>query len=205
MNLKHVETVMQGDEVIVAWRKKNPNMQIDLTGADLTGADLTGADLTGADLSGADLSGANLRWTDLTGADLPGADLSGADLSGANLRWTDLTGANLRWTDLTGADLTGADLTGADLTTAICILLLPIVDPRGYQPVAQIWKGKLVITAGCRRFTIHEAHEHWGSPDYPNRELGDIYLAGLDWLETDEGAQIWVASERSTEKETDNV
>jgi len=127
-NAKHVEVVCRGAAAIGEWRRANPGVRLDLSGADMSGAnlreaklglaDLTDADLSGADLSGADLSGADLNWAILVGANLAGADLGGADLIGAALSRAALSRAALSSADLSGADLSGANLSGADLSGA---------------------------------------------------------------------------------------
>src|SRR5215469_2106373 len=48
------------------WRKENPDICPDLSGADLRRAHLYGANLSGADLSGADLSEAGLSGAGLS-------------------------------------------------------------------------------------------------------------------------------------------
>ena len=88
-----------------AWRKENPRVKPNLSGAHLNGVKLGWANLGRADLSGAHLNGVNLGWANLSEADLSGADLSKADLSGAILG-----GAILRRADLSGAILNGANL-----------------------------------------------------------------------------------------------
>jgi uncharacterized protein YjbI with pentapeptide repeats len=55
----------QGPEAWNAWRREQPDAQVNLReaylgGANLRGANLIGADLTGADLIAVDLRGANL-------------------------------------------------------------------------------------------------------------------------------------------------
>jgi uncharacterized protein YjbI with pentapeptide repeats len=105
------------------WKKKNSEIQIDLSGADLSEANLFNADLTEADLCNAYLTRANLFNADLIGADLIGANLSEANLCKAflfeaDLSLADLTRADLSLADLTRADLSGADLSGADLSEA---------------------------------------------------------------------------------------
>ncbi len=142
-NPEHVEIVMQGADVIEAFRKKSEGIRFDLANADLSGANLIKANLSGADLSRADLSGADLIKASLTNTDLFGANLTGADLFGANLFGTkffnvkfsdadlshadlsnvklsgaDLSGVKFPCTDLSNADLSGADLSGADLSGA---------------------------------------------------------------------------------------
>ena len=124
---------------------------------------------------GADLHGANLRE-----ADLIRADLSGADLSGANLSYADLHGADLNYADLRGADLRGADLHGVR-----GLILLPVADPRGYQPAyAVLVDGVVRVHAGCRDYTVPEARAHWGSEYAGERWIGDQYLRAIEWMET---------------------
>ena len=126
-NQEQLERLLQSVEVWNQWRKrkKNPEIQVNLSRANLSGvnlrkADLSGVNLTGVNLTGADLTGADLREANLTGADLRKADLSfanlrKADLSGVNLSFANLTGANLSFANLSFANLSGANLFGADL------------------------------------------------------------------------------------------
>jgi hypothetical protein len=119
-NAKHVELVRKGAQAIGEWRRANPGVRLDLSGADMSGANLSEAklglaDLTDADLSGADLSAAKLSDADLWQANLSGANLSRAYLRRAALRWADLSGANLDWANLNWADLLSAKLDGAVL------------------------------------------------------------------------------------------
>jgi uncharacterized protein YjbI with pentapeptide repeats len=106
---EHLKLLKQGVEVWNQWRRENPDIRPNLSGADLEGADLSGVDLNWANLERADLVG-----THLEGAHLSEAHLSGADLSGARLRGADLSGAHL-----SGATLFIADLSGANLSEAI--------------------------------------------------------------------------------------
>jgi hypothetical protein len=115
-----VARLKKGTETWNAWRKKNPEVMIDLSGADLTGATLSEANLSGADLSRVNLTRTNLfRATlsrvDLTGVHLPRAFLAGADLTEANLTRTNLIGANLSGVNLSRACLFEADLAGTNL------------------------------------------------------------------------------------------
>lgn len=126
---EHLAIMRQGLEAWDVWRKENPRVRPNLTGADLSGADLSGfiliyADLSGADLTNADLSETYLANINLSGADLTAADLSKADLSGANLAdaylvRADLSGANLTHADFVGAILAKADLSGAHLFATV--------------------------------------------------------------------------------------
>ena len=134
---EHLAKIEVGVPLWNGWRKQNPEVKPNLSGADLHEANLSGAllneadlfaaNLSEVDLHGADLSEAHLRAhlfrADLSGADLSRADLSGADLSGvglsrANLYEANLSEAHLFGADLSGAYLSGADLSGADLTGA---------------------------------------------------------------------------------------
>jgi hypothetical protein len=127
-NDDHIALLKKGVAAWNAWRGKNPQVRVDLSGVNLRKANLSNANLTGADLSGADLSGANLRKANLTGANLNpsnrsvallgGADLTCANLSGARLNTANLSQANLLFANLSGADLSEAYLGGADLTNA---------------------------------------------------------------------------------------
>ncbi len=83
----------QGVQEWNAWRSRQPELEVNLSGGALRGLDLTGARLSRADL---------------IGADLRGTVLSGADLAGARLR-----DANLFKAVMDGADVDGADLRGA--------------------------------------------------------------------------------------------
>jgi len=102
-NEEHLAIIKQGVETWNQWRKENPDIRPDLSGANLSQLDLGFANLSEAALWGADLSEADLR----------GADLSEAGLWEANLR-----GANLSKAALLGADLSEADLWEADLENA---------------------------------------------------------------------------------------
>lgn len=144
-NKTHLEIRQNGVQAWNKWRKQNPGVVPDLTGADLWGAELRDANLQNADFSeanlsqaelgGAHLRGAKLIHTNLEGADLTSADLVNANLNRANLRAAvlidaDLGGAILREADLTWADLIEAqlvqtDLTGADLTK--CSMSLTVI------------------------------------------------------------------------------
>ena len=74
-NAEHLKILNQGVEGWNQWRKENPDVTPDLTGATLTGATLAGATLAGADLADANLAGAYLRGADVVGAEAAGADL----------------------------------------------------------------------------------------------------------------------------------
>ena len=118
-NQEHVAILKQGVETWNGWRKANPGVSLDLSGADPPGRNLSGADLHRANLGGTidvfsvvDLS--NRQVLNVGGADLNAADLSCANLSEANLTGADLSAANL-----TGATLHGANLGGAALSETV--------------------------------------------------------------------------------------
>jgi hypothetical protein len=108
-NEEHLEILKQGVETWNRWRKENPEVRPDLSGADLSGAKLMEADFSGARLWKADLSRTNL-WK---------ANLSYAILSETNLRWAYLVEADFRRAILENSDLSWADVTGGDFTEAM--------------------------------------------------------------------------------------
>jgi uncharacterized protein YjbI with pentapeptide repeats len=119
MNQEHVEIVKSGK--LNQWRKDNPEVILDFSGADfidsiLSGENLSGANCFGVDFSRANLSGADLTRTNLIRANLSWVDLSGAKLIKANLSWVDLFEANLTEANLSGATLNESRLSGANLT-----------------------------------------------------------------------------------------
>ena len=112
-----------------------------------------------------------------------GASLTGANLTMANLDGANLTGANLTRANLDGASLTGANLTRANLTGLTTAVRLPHGDPRGFDCLALWVDGQWLICSGCHKFTVAQARAHWGGDGYHTREIGDLYLWGLDWFE----------------------
>jgi hypothetical protein len=145
--------------------------------AKFTHALLYHADFTGSRLSEANFTGSLLSNANFKGAVLAHADFTGSRLSNANFK-----GAVLAHADFTGSRLSNANFKGAVLTGAIGLICLPVGDPRGYRPVAVRHGDGWMIAAGCRWFTVAQALEHWGSPDYPDRALGDQYVAAVKGL-----------------------
>ncbi len=137
-NQEQIEKLKAGVKDWNKWKKDNPDVEIDLSGADLSGADFSIANFSGADLTKTDLRETDFTEADLSRADLSGVDLSqvrfwGANLSGAKLKATNLSGndlvsvnisnanlsrVNLTETDLREANLSGANLSRADLSRA---------------------------------------------------------------------------------------
>ena len=122
-NEEHLQLIEQGVDAWNTWRRQNPNVEPDLSGADLSGVDLSRTNLSDADLSNADLSDANLSGANLDGvrlreADLCRANLAAADVRVSDLRNADFSSANLRRADLHAAKLDNANLSDADLSEA---------------------------------------------------------------------------------------
>lgn len=122
-NRQQLSMLKQGVSAWNEWRKKNQDVQPDLSGADLSRTNLSGVDLSAANLSGAEFTTANLQAANLSGAtlleaNLREAELHRADLSFADLTFADLSGATLINARLWKADLTAAKLAAADLCDA---------------------------------------------------------------------------------------
>ncbi|MBK6948374.1 MAG: pentapeptide repeat-containing protein [Haliscomenobacter sp.] len=83
-NEEHLAILKQGVEEWNRWRKENPKIEPDLSGADLERVGLEGADLERVDLSDANLCRAYLIGANLFGAILERADLRGASLMSLN-------------------------------------------------------------------------------------------------------------------------
>jgi uncharacterized protein YjbI with pentapeptide repeats len=120
-NPEHLAKLKEGVELWNQWRKVNPDVRIDLSGANFTGAILVEANLQSAELSGvtfeeADLSGANLILADLRFSGFQKARLHGTYLRAANLTAADFSGADLNGADLSGACLIMARMNQANLT-----------------------------------------------------------------------------------------
>ena len=118
-NPEHVEILGQGLDAWNDWRKKNPEIAVDLSGVILFKLDLfprrkAPANLSNVNLSNALLMQANLHQANLTGANLTQANLGEANLSSALLNQAVLTEAYL-----VGANFTNAELRGAELSMVL--------------------------------------------------------------------------------------
>lgn len=144
-NSEHLEILLSGVAAWNEWRRTNPGVIPDLSGAYLQGGDFTGANLARANLTKARLcglrtvgkkqipislrtpvviEGMEISWTYLRGAnlskaDLTDADLSGAGLDGANFSEATINNANLTWASLIETNLTDAKLSKADFSGAV--------------------------------------------------------------------------------------
>jgi len=122
-NEELVEIVRRGRKAVVAWRRKNPEVVLDLLDADLSEVDLAGVNLrrsqmVGAKLGRSRLTGANFSGVDLTRADLSGAEVSRLNCSGARLFRATLKEIRGEATDFSNAVLQGGDLTDSMLSDA---------------------------------------------------------------------------------------
>jgi uncharacterized protein YjbI with pentapeptide repeats len=82
-NPEHVQAVEDGTESLNKWRKKNPDVTLDLEDADLSHTELTDANLSGANLTRALLVCANLAGANFTNAKTQNAEFDGAEVDGA--------------------------------------------------------------------------------------------------------------------------
>jgi trans-aconitate methyltransferase len=94
-NEEHLVVLKQGVEIWNEWRKKNPEIIPDLSGAILKDADLRNVDLRYADLSQTNLIEANMSGQNISRQSFKQANLSQADLSRVEALETDFRGANL--------------------------------------------------------------------------------------------------------------
>lgn len=106
-NPEHLKQVKEHHDTWNEWRKGNPFIVPDLSGANLIWANLSNLDLSGADLRGAQLARTDLTDTALRGATLRETELAGAYFINADLRGADLSGAVLFKTTFAMARLNG--------------------------------------------------------------------------------------------------
>ena len=124
-NEEHLRKIWQGVGAWNSWRKREPHLRPDLSGAQLItdgsidGPDFIGMELTRINLKGTDLGNATLTMAQLDHATLEEANLDGAFLGQANLAGADLREASLNFADLSFANLEGANLSGVELQGTI--------------------------------------------------------------------------------------
>lgn len=117
-NEAQLALIRQGVEIWNRWREKNPEVEIDLSGANLRRASLRDANLRQADLRKVDLIGADLTQAAFLKANLSEAKLSLTNLSSATFLATNLCKAKLRGAFLFRTEFYKADLSEASLTKA---------------------------------------------------------------------------------------
>jgi hypothetical protein len=113
-NPEHLKILEEGLADWNTWRKHNPQIA-----PDLSGADVSWRDLSKSNLSHAFLGNAYLNFTNLHAVNFCEARLAGAHFSGATLSWADLRRADLRGAVLMGANLTGAKLCDAKMQRSV--------------------------------------------------------------------------------------
>ena len=117
-NKTHLQMLKLGVQAWNDWRRRNPNIEPDLSRANLKGETLINAYLSEVNFSKANLFGANLYRANLFKADLSYVNLSRAYLSDANLDHTNLSYARLAKTWLSGAKIHGTNFFRANLREA---------------------------------------------------------------------------------------
>lgn len=110
---EQIKTLSQGVNAWNQWRRKNPNIEIDLSEANLCGFDFNSINFESANLSDV-----NFSKSDLRNANMSNACLCGADLRDANLRWSDLNRTILRWANLIRTDFYQANISFSDIGNA---------------------------------------------------------------------------------------
>lgn len=84
-NEEHLALLRQGISVWNEWRRNNPKISPDVSGANLENMYLESANFKGANLAGANLTKSVLRWARFDGATLNDVVLDGADVVGTTL------------------------------------------------------------------------------------------------------------------------
>lgn len=135
---KLLELLNQGVDAWNLWRKRNPDLRLNLYGAQLEGAQLSGinfrhvvlnrANLRKAELHGADFRSSALQQTNFSesimefaqfeNAVIRGADLTHAILNRADMKFSLLSRAKLNGAKMVEADMRGVSLRRADLRNA---------------------------------------------------------------------------------------
>jgi uncharacterized protein YjbI with pentapeptide repeats len=114
-NPEHVALIKSGIDSWNAWRRANPEIVPNLSGADLPDLAAHGVDLSGAVLDRIRLDGANLISSTFENASANESSLSHASLNDCILRHADFRRSDLSRSALRRADCTGANLTGTNL------------------------------------------------------------------------------------------
>jgi uncharacterized protein YjbI with pentapeptide repeats len=161
---EHLEILCQGIAKWNRWRKEEPGLVPDLSGASLAVSDLAGFDLRKCKLSGSFLRRADLGSALLSGADLTGVDLSYAYLGRAELYRRVMAGAAINAKpgtilSIEGVDLSEAIMVNANLTGAYI--------PRANFSHADLRHSRLLNT-------------HFFGTDLRSAQLQDANLDGAD-------------------------
>jgi uncharacterized protein YjbI with pentapeptide repeats len=202
-NDDHIAKLKEGVAAWNAWRKENPDIRPDLSGANLKGADFSEANLEGANLGRANLERAKLVAARLHGADLEGANLWGADigyvdrnpggyhrwehefeparLGRANLRSATLSQARLVFADLGEANLSGAKLFGADLLEAVLRdANLSGASLEGANLLEAVLRGANLHRASLEGANLHRANLEGANLNEANLEQANLNEANLE-------------------------
>jgi len=101
------------------------------------------------------------------------------------------SGAYLRGANLEDAILNGADLEGSENLFRIG----PSIDSHEFFAVRHDIESGAMIKAGCRWFTVAQAHEHWGGDTRP--DIGDQRRRYLKFIEEEVKALGWNKGEKN--------
>jgi uncharacterized protein YjbI with pentapeptide repeats len=182
-----------------AWRRENPEVEIDLSGANLSETHLTDVDLGGANLRGADVayawfSNANLKGADLTGTEAREANFMGADLTGAKLCKATLANAFMPKARLSGSDLSGVNLNLANVEdvdfsgSTMCGALLRLATAYRANLSDCDLRGASLSEAKLAGVNFRNAHLSGAMMDGTDLSSADFTNADL------RGAQLWQAT-----------
>jgi len=109
-NKTHLKIINQGPAAWNRWRRTNPKIIPDLSGANLGELKLEGVNLRSVDLSRAVLNPANLIKADFSESNLEGTNLCRCNLRGAKFHLTNARGAWFGAANLVGAQFLQSDL-----------------------------------------------------------------------------------------------
>lgn len=191
------------------WRKKNPDIQPDLSGAYLNETDLRYANLQGVNLNGALMARADLREVNLCRASLIKAFLSGSNFDGAYLTEADLTEA-----DLYEASLRVASFRKANLSRATIGEKLVEGNTIGGAHLANLDFSEAILSGAClfgadfygadlsradlRRATFTKADLSTANLEKANLEEAHLYGVNFTWAKLN-GANLSYADMRNVQ------
>lgn len=111
----HIAVLRKGVYTWNEWRRNNPRVKPDLSGADLRGIRLCGGDHDATHYEALITKGQSLSRVLRDGADLKDVIFRGANLVGANLSYCDLSGADLSETMMSRALICSCKFTNTNL------------------------------------------------------------------------------------------